>query len=577
MRPLILILALLSGQAWGATQHICATAAGSGDGSSLANCKAAGTNFAGITVGANDVLRVCDKIRGTLTVTSTNNVTVDLDCSGEASGEITGADVVTAFDAADGNGEYATTGTFSVPMWVLVDGVAWREGIKGQLADNEWAFNSTTGGTQKVFLGSNPAGRTVEIATRSRAIDFITSTGARVIGGRIYGIRYASGTAGIRFNASAGSVEGTAFYAVARPTDVVGLGSMTVDSVTVNYCGDGPDANKATDRPTLVVTDSDITNCKYQDWFANTEVSHAVTFDGESIACTDCASITATGNRISRGLSAIVTRVDSAASQTFSANWIENTVDDGISLGCTNSSGTLQARVTSNIIRDAGGPGGWGLSAYAMDIALASCGNGSDVTIAHNAVPRPSNGIRFTAAASQTGVVRHLNNVYVNANPYLVTGTHYFANWNTVSATHSLTITSDDNDYYQSAGAGAFRWVSGAAARTYANYSLFLSDSGQDSNSIRLDPLWLGGPNPTTAEGFRLSADSPLCAAGTDLGDEIADYFGDYMYNGKWDIGAFRRDSCYRRSRDGNLDMARTRAQVASRCLGIPGRYPEGL
>ncbi len=91
------------------------------------------------------------------------------------------------------------------------------------------------------------------------------------------------------------------------------------------------------------------------------------------------------------------------------------------------------------------------------------------------------------------------------------------------------------------------------------------------------NPRFLGGDTPTTAEAFRLSASSPLIAAGTDLGDEITDFFGDPLYNGSWDIGAFRRDSCYRRSRDGKLDMARTRAQVASRCLGIPGRYPEGL
>ena len=57
----------------------------------------------------------------------------------------------------------------------------------------------------------------------------------------------------------------------------------------------------------------------------------------------------------------------------------------------------------------------------------------------------------------------------------------------------------------------------------------------------------------------------------------VTPLFGDNMYNGQWDIGAFRRDSCYRRSRDGKLDMARTRAQVVSRCLGVPGRYPEGL
>ena len=92
---------------------------------------------------------------------------------------------------------------------------------------------------------------------------------------------------------------------------------------------------------------------------------------------------------------------------------------------------------------------------------------------------------------------------------------------------------------------------------------------------ISADPLFLGGPNPTTADGFRPSATSPLVGAGTDVGS-VQDFFGDTYYATP-DIGAFRRDSCYRRSRDGKLDMARTRAQVVSRCLGIPGRYPEGL
>jgi hypothetical protein len=124
MRLLILLLSLFANSVWAATQYICESAAGNGSGSSLANCKAAGTNFASITVGASDVLRICSTIRGALTITSTNDVTVDLDCNDEAAGEITGADVVTAFAAVDENGEYATTDTFLVPFWVLVDGVA---------------------------------------------------------------------------------------------------------------------------------------------------------------------------------------------------------------------------------------------------------------------------------------------------------------------------------------------------------------------------------------------------------------------------------------------------------------------
>lgn len=529
MRLLIPILFLLCGQAWGATQYICSAASGSGDGSSLADCKSAGTNFASITVGASDVLRVCDKIRGTLTVTSTNNVTVDLDCNGEASGEITGADVVTAFDAVDGNGEYATTGTFTVPMFVLVDGVAWKEGVKGQLADNEWAFNSAAGGTQKVFLGSNPAGRTVEIATRGVAVEFITSTGGQVTGGRIYGIRHtgsATGNGGVVCRASTCTVDGTEFYAVRRPTDATGAATMVVQNTSTSYCADGPDANKNTDAPSLTVKDSVVTDCGWDGWFTNTATSHALTIDREGIACTNCAALTVLGNRVERVNQGIAFRIDATVPISVERNRITDTTDEGLNFGCTNSSGVMQLRAASNIIRRAGSGGGWATSSYAGTITNTSCGNGSDITVAHNDVVDSSNGFLFGAAASQTGTIRHYNNVTVNANPEGTAGTHYLVSWNSVSATHSMTILSDDNDYYQTTGVGFFRWITGASARSYANYSLFLTDSSQDANSIRLDPLWLGGLSPTTAEGFRPGTGSSLCGAGKIVDRGMDDYFG---------------------------------------------------
>lgn len=134
-------------------------------------------------------------------------------------------------------------------------------------------------------------------------------------------------------------------------------------------------------------------------------------------------------------------------------------------------------------------------------------------------------------------------------------------------------VTEDiSNNRYYNLGASLFA----DSGTTYASLAAWQAH-GEDENSTEGDPQFIGGTSPTTAEGFRLRATSPLAGAGTDLGDEVADYFGDTFYNGKWDIGAFRRDSCYRRSRDGKLDMARTRAQVVSRCLGVPGRYPEGL
>lgn len=149
----------------------------------------------------------------------------------------------------------------------------------------------------------------------------------------------------------------------------------------------------------------------------------------------------------------------------------------------------------------------------------------------------------------------------------------------TVEPTNVTTALDVRNNIISTAGKCIISFSSPLASADYNNCHLADYDATQSAgaNDLTAAPARLGGQSPTTAEGFRLSANSPLIAAGTDLGDEFADYFGDTFYNGSVDIGAFRRDSCYRRSRDGNLDMARTRAQVASRCLGIPGRYPEGL
>jgi hypothetical protein len=532
MRALALILSLLAFEAGAATQYICASAAGTGDGSSLANCKASGTNFASITVGASDVLRICSTIRGALTITSTNDVTVDLDCNGEAAGEITGADVVTSFAAVDVNGEYETTANFTTPTWVLIDGSAIKEGVKGELADNEWAFSAS-----KVYLGQNPAGKTVEIATRGIGIEFASSTGASVTGGRIYGVRFASAGAAVKFNASSGSLTDTEFYAVSKPSDMRGSGTMTVTGTTTNYCVDGPDANKDTNRPTLVVNGNTVMNCNYNGWFANTVVSHSITADGEAIACTNCAAISGRGNVIKRAKNGIVTLVETATVQNWNGNYIEDTDDDGLNIGCTSAAGSIDLDITGNVVLNAGKAGGYGISSYAIDVVNNNCGNGSAILVANNTVADSSQGIRITGAASQTGTIGHYNNAYINVNHTKVAGTHYFINWANMDASHSMTIASNKNDYHQTTGVGAFRWVSGSAARTYANYSLYLSDSSQDAASILTDPRFLGGSSPTTAEGFRPNAGSPLIRAGTPTAAKY-DYRG-RRFNTPPSIGAY--------------------------------------
>lgn len=162
---------------------------------------------------------------------------------------------------------------------------------------------------------------------------------------------------------------------------------------------------------------------------------------------------------------------------------------------------------------------------------------------------------------------------------------HGAGSYNFNLAMSSVTSHSVRNSISTNAGICGIRLTNASHGESYNdsfnsgthNICQFANSRAAGTGTVTVSPQFIGGTNPTTPEGFRLSASSPLAGAGTDLGDEIADFFGDYMYNGKWDMGVFRRDSCYRRSRDGKLDMARTRSQVVSRCLGVPGRYPEGL
>jgi hypothetical protein len=313
---------------------------------------------------------------------------------------------------------------------------------------------------------------------------------------------------------------------------------MIVRNTTTSYCVDGPDAIQSTyvSMPTLLAEDNVIEDCMYGGWFDNTVTSHSVTFDGEGIACTDCASITARRNVIRRTYKGIATRVEMAAPQVFERNWIEDTMDDGIDYGCTNSSGALVTHTSGNIILNAGKGGGWTTSAYAVAWVNAVCGNGADSVIANNTIRDSAQGFYVTAAASQTGTIKVLNNTLSNVDPEQATGTHYFTNWASVNVSHSLTITENNNNWYQTYGTGFFRWVANPNARSYANYALYLTDSSQNAQSIRVDPAFLGRSSPTTIRGF-IPTNPALKASGSVVGDYY-DFYGT-AFQTPPSIGAF--------------------------------------
>jgi len=144
-------------------------------------------------VGPGDSLYLCGEIRGRLLTaqggTETERLRIDFDCPGDP-GSISGLTVVDEFE---GSGPWNTTDTFVTPWNLLRDGVPLRSGIYGSLSKDEWQWNKLNGGDQKVYLGFDPTGHTVEISTINNAIqldagaDFVD-----LISPRAYYINYGS-------------------------------------------------------------------------------------------------------------------------------------------------------------------------------------------------------------------------------------------------------------------------------------------------------------------------------------------------------------------------------------------------
>jgi hypothetical protein len=125
-------------------------------------------------------------------------------------------------------------------------------------------------------------------------------------------------------------------------------------------------------------------------------------------------------------------------------------------------------------------------------------------------------------APSNNGVVVH-NSTPPSADAYRVVnsvfnrvGEYAFEN------NSSVPLTANANNYYFDSGLGN---VSGDSI-----------DAGEIEGTA--EPQFLGGPNPTTAEGFRPKASSPLCKAGTSVGPGL--YYGQFgiRFGVKPDIGA---------------------------------------
>lgn len=100
----------------------------------------------------------------------------------------------------------------------------------------------------------------------------------------------------------------------------------------------------------------------------------------------------------------------------------------------------------------------------------------------------------------------------------------------------NTTFVGDYNSYEQEYTAA---WYS--AGSEYDTLSAWATAVSQESNSTVQAPQYVGGPNPTTAEGFKLKSTSPLRAAGTFVGS-LQDY-GNRRFKFPPSIGAWETAS----------------------------------
>jgi len=73
------------------------------------------------------------------------------------------------------------------------------------------------------------------------------------------------------------------------------------------------------------------------------------------------------------------------------------------------------------------------------------------------------------------------------------------------------TLASDRNDFYNATAAA---WRSTGTPTDHSTLASWQAATSQDANSITADPQFIGGPNPTTTDGFRLKPSSPLIGTG---------------------------------------------------------------
>lgn len=475
--------------------------------------------------------------------TTSAPITVKLDCAGIPAGVISGADIVTAWDTLDGNGNQVTSGTFSEPMFLLVDGIAAHHGSSvGSLAPGEWYYIS---GSTKVAYHGSVAGHTMEIPTRSSAI--FASGGVEnmiVTGGRFEAILSSPATGTFMFRGCANIlITNVTVYAVATGVDFQGTcKNVSVTNSTFTYCADCLDTNiNAANKPSNVTFQNNSVSGLYANadgtnWIGNYDaiIGGGRIYDHECIASTSAGNyITSAYNDISHCRTGIFNLPNTdVVGYLAIGNYIHDIYDDAIEFTCASGCAISGSAISGNLIYN-GGQEASGLSSNAIN-AGGSTVAGASIDITQNTIAKWANGIFMTGGGLTHNNGKIVNNIIAD----LFCAGCFGDYLNTDTWAEQSTSVINNNIYYRTSGIYKIpRWDTNgfAATSTFSTHQSNLSPN--ESASLNADPLFI---NSTT--DFRTAASSPSRRAGTG-GYVCSERRGRACYSDRPDIGAYQATS----------------------------------
>lgn len=531
----------------GLASSCAASAGGSGAFNSFANIIWTAT----VGVDDGDTLCVSGTHRESLTPGGSGvsglPILIKGDCSGVATGTITGADVESSWTGPDGNGNYVSGNTYTTPYSVLIDGVSAKHGsaLDG-LQSGEWYFSGSA-----IHYHGIPDGRVIEVGVRGANIDGSTSASSylTIENIRFEATRYQAARSAVVFKDCVDIiVRGNTFYSHRGGVDFRGTCTNVLASGnTLTLVSDGLDANQDVGKPTGVRFINNVltgswsvpaTTYTSSNWLSGIEATHAA-IDQECIAVTGSDSgVVVQGNTCAGFFNGVfLLPTDSRSNFVVTGNTVSVIDRNGVQVSCLGGCTLTDVRITGNVVSY----GGWGngASSFCLSMLGATLSTGSTVTITNNLCYRYSNGLYLNGSAALYMVGTIANNIIYEIcetancteggySSYYVNAT----NWQNQSA--SLI---NNNWYYQGAGQVA-GWRNGPGGSYNTSFANWLSVvTPQETNSANgVDPQFIAAPSD-----FRPVISSPLVRAGARV-DHCYDVRG-RICNSPPDIGAYQATS----------------------------------